>query len=83
MVESRRAKQEEEEEDKSLADDLDDLITFFSCVLAFLCDRSVGRSDGPSVRPSVDKLLFLNAKNGQFSLRKSLGQSSFDIAKCA
>ena len=34
--------------------------------------------------PSVRNLLFLlNAKNGQFSLWKSSGQSNFDIAECA
>ena len=42
-----------------------------------------GVSDRRMVRPSVRNLFFSNAKNGQFSLGKSSGQSKFDIAECA
>ena len=41
---------------------------------------SVGQSDGRMVR---NLFFFSNAKNGQFSLGKSSGQSKFDIAECA
>ena len=45
--------------------------------------RSDGRMVGRSVGRSVRNLFFSNAKNGQFSLGKSSGQSKFDIAECA
>ena len=56
----------------------------FRWVHPSLCEAvSVRRMDGWSVRRMVRNLFFSNAKNGQFYLGKSSGQSKFDIGECA